>query len=191
VPYFIAYSHHMEEPGSLELESKTAIGKPPDGNRFFGNSVEFEYGTTAWWTSELYLDTTGTANESTVFGGFRLENRFRPLFREHWINSVLYVEFEDINGANKSVLEVVGHDGRSDFVDNTSDTRKEKKREVELKLILSSDAKGWKFSENLIFEKNLTNSPWVFLTETAKSQFCRTFPASRIASSFASSGIRP
>jgi hypothetical protein len=39
----------------------------------------------------------------------------RPLWREHWINPVLYAEFEDINGANKSVLEVVGHDAGSDF----------------------------------------------------------------------------
>jgi hypothetical protein len=161
-PYFVTYSHHLEEPGSMEIEAKTAIGKPPSGNRFFGNSLELEYGTTAWWTSELYLDLTGTANESTVFGGFRIENRFRPLFQDHWINPVLYAEFEDINGADKSLLEVVGHDGKEDFSIDTSEVRKEKKREVELKLILSSDVKGWNLSENLIFEKNLTNSPWEF-----------------------------
>src|SRR5712664_3624733 len=66
VPYFVTYSHHMEEPGSLEIESKTVTGRPPEGNRFFGNSVEFEYGTTAWWTSEVYVDVAGTKNDSTV-----------------------------------------------------------------------------------------------------------------------------
>ncbi len=162
MPYFVTYSHHLEEPGSLELESKTAVGKPENGNRFFGTSTEFEYGTTAWWTSELYLDATSTAGESTFFTGFRIENRVRPLWREHWINPVLYVEFENINGANKSVLEVVGHDGQGDLIDSVRDTRKEKAREAELKLILSSDARGWNFSENLIFEKNLNNSPWEF-----------------------------
>ena len=162
VPYFVTYSHHMEEPGSLEVEAKTASGAPTGGNRFFGNSFEIEYGTTAWWTSEVYLDFTGTTNDSTVPGGFRIENRVRPLMSEHWINPVMYFEFEDNNGANKSVLEVVGHDVAADFTGPVSLARAEKKHEVELKLILSSDVKGWNISENLIFEKNLNNSPWEF-----------------------------
>jgi hypothetical protein len=49
---------------------------------------------------------------------------------------------------------------QSDFLGPVAEARQEKKREVELKSILSSDAMGWNFSENLIFEKNLTNSPW-------------------------------
>ncbi len=163
VPYFLTYSHHMEEPGSLEVESKTAIGRPQNGgNRFFGDATEFEYGTTGWWTTELYIDVTGTMNENTALGGFRLENRVRPLMQEHWINPVLYFEFEDINGADKSIIEVVGHDGAKDFVDTMDVLRQNKQREAELKLILSSDAKGWNFAENAIFEKNLDNSPWEF-----------------------------
>lgn len=162
VPYFITYSHHMEEPGSVEVEVKTAEGRPAGGNRFFGNSVELEYGTTAWWTSELYVDFTGTNGDSTVPGGFRLENRVRPLLSDHWINPVLYFEYEDINAANKSVLEVVGHDIADDFTGPMALARQERKHEVELKLILSSDIKGWNLAENLIFEKNLDNSPWEF-----------------------------
>ena len=69
---------------------------------------------TGWWTSELYLDGQATAHEATTFTGFRLENRFRPLMREHWINPVLYAEFEDINAADKTILEVVGNDGAAD-----------------------------------------------------------------------------
>jgi hypothetical protein len=179
VPYFVTYSHHLEEPGSLEIETKTATGVPPEGNRFFGNSVEFEYGTKAWWTSEVYLDVAGTQSDSTVFTGFRLENRWRPLWREHWINPVLYAEFEDINGANKSILEVVGQDGASDFSGSVAEARREKKREVEFKLILSSDAKGWNFSENLIFEKNLTNSPWEFGYAMAMSRPVRLRASTR------------
>jgi hypothetical protein len=162
LPYFVTYSHHMEEPGSLEIESKAATGRPDGGNRFVGNAVEFEYGTRAWWTTEFYTELQSTAHENTFFTGFRIENRIRPLLEEHKINPVIYVEFEDINGANKSLLEVVGHDGKEDVAAGNRESRGEKQREAELKLILSSNAKGWNFSENIIAEKNLAHEPWEF-----------------------------
>jgi hypothetical protein len=158
--YFVTYTHHMEEPGNLEFATKSVTGFPRAGNAFWGNALEFEYGVKTWWTSELYLDAQTTANESSVFTGFRLENRFRPLLQEHWINPVLYAEFEDINSADKALLEVVGHDGVADFL-NRND-RSEKKREVELKLILSSNFKGWNLAENMIAEKNIAGEPWEF-----------------------------
>ena len=158
--YFVTYSHQMEEPRNLEVATRNVSGFPHDGNTFLGGVVELEYGVKAWWTSELYLDGQSTANESTVFTGFRLENRFRPLMREHWINPVLYFEFENINNADKSLLEVVGHDGRADFLGRND--RSEKLREAELKLILSSNFKGWNVSENIIAEKNLKTAPWEF-----------------------------
>jgi hypothetical protein len=169
-PYFVTYSHYMEEPGNLEIATKSAIGNPPVGSRFMGTSMELEYGVKAWWSTELYLDGVTAAQDSTIFTGFRWENRFRPLAREHWINPVLYVEFENINGANKSLLEVVGHDGVDNFVDRNADSRSEKKREVEFKLILGSSFKGWNLSENLIFEKNLANEPWEFGYAVAASR---------------------
>ena len=162
LPYFVTYSHNMEEPGSLEVETKTTAGRPVDGQRFFGSSMELEYGTRAWWTSELYLDWQKTAGQDSQFGGFRIENRFRPLMREHAVNPVLYVEFEDINGANRSLLEVVGHDGQSDLAANSAEAWAEKAREVELKLILSSNVRGWNVSWNVIGEKNLKHAPWEF-----------------------------
>src|SRR5262245_6063765 len=135
-PYFVTYSQYMEEPGNLEIANKSAIGNPPVGSRFLGSSLELEYGVKAWWSTELYLDGVAAAHDSTIFTGFRWENRFRPLAREHWINPVLYVEFENINGADKSLLEVVGHDGAADLSDPHALARQEKKREIELKLIL-------------------------------------------------------
>lgn len=161
-PYFVTYSHDMEEPGNLEIALKTVNGKPQDGNRFLGASMEFEYGVKTWWTSEFYLDGVMTQRDSTVFTGYRWENRFRPLLREHWINPVIYVEFENINGADKSLLEVVGHDGKGDLIDPNGEARQEKKREMEFKLILGSNFHGWNVSENIIAEKNLANDPWEF-----------------------------
>ncbi|HEY2361043.1 MAG TPA: hypothetical protein VGK36_08005 [Candidatus Angelobacter sp.] len=173
--YFVTYTHHMEEPGNLEFATKSVTGFPRSGNAFLGNAIEMEYGVKTWWTSEFYLDSQTTANESSVFTGVRFENRFRPLLQEHWINPVLYAEFEDINSADKALLEVVGHDGISDFL-NRND-RSEKEREVELKLILSSNFKGWNVAENMIAEKNIAGEPWEFGYAVAVSR-----PLSLVAS---------
>src|SRR5207248_1701054 len=72
---------------------------------------------------------------------------------EHWINPVFYLEWEDLNGADKSLKEIVGHDGVSDQLAPNAEARRERKREVEAKLILSSNFKG---------EKNITSAPWEF-----------------------------
>jgi len=158
--YFVTYSQELEEPGNLEIAAKSITGSPKGGNPFVATALELEYGVNTWWTTELYLDGQTTASESTIFTGFRLENRVRPLLREHRINPVLYFEFEDINVADKTLLEVVGHDTRADFL--TRNDRSEKQREAELKLILSSNFRGWNVSENLIAEKNLAGEPWEF-----------------------------
>ena len=162
VPYFVTYSHYLEEPGDLELEFKGVTGGPNGANRFYGGNLEFEYGATAWWTTEFYLDGQATENDSTIFTGFKWENRFRPLMREHWINPGLYAEYENLS-ADKSIREVVGHDGAPDFADSNAVARPQIERELELKLILSSNVKGWNVSENFISTKNFEESgPWEF-----------------------------
>jgi hypothetical protein len=161
-PYLVTYTHQMEEQGNLDLETRSVLSKPSGGNRFLGAATEFEYGVLGWWTTEIYLDGQTTAKDSTLFTGFRWENRFRLTKREHWINPVLYLEFEDINGADKALLEVVGHDGEADLLDSNSSARHEKKRELEGKLLLGSNWRGWNFSENVIVEKNVAHRPWEF-----------------------------
>jgi hypothetical protein len=161
-PFFITYTHQLEEPGSLEIAMKGVTARAGDGSRFLGAAMEFEYGVKAWWTSELYLDGQTTLHDSTVFTGYRWENRFRLLPREHWINPVLYVEFENINGADKSLLEVVGTDGKDDLSGSNADSRTETKRELEAKLILSSHFAGWTAAWNFIAEKNVRHAPFEF-----------------------------
>ena len=161
-PYFVTYSDDLEEPGNLELETKTAIAAPDNSNRFAAVAMEFEYGVRAWWTSELYLDGQATAQDSAVFTGFRLENRARLLMRDHRINPLLYVEYENISGADKTILEFVGHDMQDDMAAPNAVLRREHQHEAELKLILSSDVKDWNISENFIAEKNLGHAPWEF-----------------------------
>lgn len=161
-PYFVTYSHHLEEPGNLEIEWNSIFGTQRAGNQFVASAAEFEYGVKAWWTTEFYLDGQSTFGDSTLFTGFRWENRFRPLMHEHWINPVLYFEFEDINGADKTLLEIVNHDSEEDTAASNAMARVDRKREVETKLIFSSDFKGWNISENFISEKNLAETPWEF-----------------------------
>jgi len=161
-PYFVTYSHDLEEPGNLEIETKSALARPEAGHHFGALATELEYGARGWWTTELYLDGQATVGESAVYTGFRWENRFRPFMREYPVNPVLYVEFENITGADKNILEIVGHDGESDLVEPNATARAEHLHEGELKLILSSNISDWNVSENFIAEKNLGHAPWEF-----------------------------
>jgi hypothetical protein len=161
-PYVVTYNHYLEEPGNLEIEYFSAFGTQHAGNDFHAFWAEFEYGATAWWTTELYLEGQTTFNEGTLFTGYRLENRIRPLKSEHFINPILYFEYESKNGADKILKEVEGHDVQTDFLIPNAEARKEHIHELELKLILSSTVKGWNFSENILAAKNLSNNPWEF-----------------------------
>jgi len=161
-PYFITYDHHMEEPGNLEIETSGLSATPQGGDAFVSGLIEFEYGAKGWWTTEFYLDGQTTSNQSTIFTGYRWENRFRMLMKEHAINPVFYVEFEDLNGADKTLKEVVGFDSQYDALVPNSIARQDKQRELETKLILSSDVGGWNIAENIIAEKNLSDEPWEF-----------------------------
>jgi hypothetical protein len=161
-PYIVTYDHYLEEPGNLEVEYFSTFGTQRAGNDFHAFWTELEYGATAWWTTELYLDGQTTFHDSTLFTGFRWENRFRPLKHEHFINPVLYVEYENINGADKIMKEIEGHDGEAGHRDPNGLARHERKHELETKLILSSNIKGWNVSENMIATKNLSNEPWEF-----------------------------
>lgn len=155
-PYFVTYDHRMEEPGNLELGVTNSVGLPKVGNSYTAPLLEFEYGMTAWWTSEVYLEGQSRRGDSAIFTGWRYENRFRPLAREHRVNPVLYFEFEDINEGSLVRKEVVGHAEPLD--EPNSDLRRIHAREVETKLILSSNVRDWNISENFIMEKNLTEN---------------------------------
>jgi hypothetical protein len=160
--YFITYNHQMEEPGNLEITVNPILANQRGGAGFLASWIELEYGVNGWWTSELYFDGQTTRRDSTVATGWRWENRWRPLMREHWLNPVLYVELERIDGADKTMLEVVGHDVEADHAVANREARRDRLREVETKLILASQVRDWDVSENFIAEKNLAGAPWEF-----------------------------
>jgi hypothetical protein len=162
-PYFVTYSHDLEEPDNLEIALKTTQATPKYGNFFTGATLELEYGAKGWWTTEVYLSGQHTSNDSTIFTGYRWENRFRPLLHDHFINPVLYFEYENLSRADRSLLEVTGHDSVADLRLTNAQGRFETERSLEMKLILSSNAKGWNISENFVVEKDLNESePWEF-----------------------------
>jgi len=162
-PYIVTYDHHLEEPGNLDVEYFSTFGTQRAGNDFHSYWIEFEYGAKAWWTTEVYLDGQTTFHDSTLLTGFRWENRFLLLRAEHLINPVVYVEYENISEADKIIKEVEGHDVESDHADVNATLRKDHDHEVEFKLILSRDFKGWNFAVNPLATKNLLpNNPWEF-----------------------------
>lgn len=154
-PYLVTYDHHLEEPGNLEVEAFSTFGitrSPQPG--YIAPFTEFEYGVTAWWTSELYLEAQSTRGDSTIFTGWRLENRFRPLAREHRINPVLYLEYESVNEATRIQKEIVGH--ADPQREPNAELRKEHSHELEGKLILSGTSHDWNIAGNFIVEHNLS-----------------------------------
>jgi hypothetical protein len=184
-PFFVTYTHHMEEPGNLEIETATTSGIPRSGQRSYtAPYMELEYGVTAQWTSEFYLEGQSSPGDSIVFTGWRFENRYKPLSREHWINPVLYLEYESVNEASRIQKEVEG--GGPDLTSRNSLLTPEHAHELETKLILSSDYHDWNISENFIATKNLSESegvefgysfgvarPLARLASGAECRFCR------------------
>jgi hypothetical protein len=162
-PYIVTYDHYMEEPGSLDVEYFSTFGTQRSGNDFNAYWVEFEYGAKAWWTTEFYLDGQTTFHDSSIFTGFRWENRFRLLEFEHFINPVLYVEYEQTSGADKILKEIEGHDVEADSADPNALGRHDIDHELEFKLLLSKSFKGWNLAVNPLFTKNLSpGEPWEF-----------------------------
>ncbi len=162
-PYIVTYNHYLEEPGSLDVEYFSNFATQRGGNDFHAYWLELEYGATAWWTTELYLDGQTTFSDSTIFTGFRWENRFRLLQHEHYINPVLYIEYEQISEADKIMKEIEGHDVEADHADPNGLLRQGHNHELELKLLLSKTFKGWNIAVNPLATKPLLPSgPWEF-----------------------------
>ena len=159
-PYFVSYAHFLEEPGNLEIEYFSTFGTQRGGNNFHAYWMEFEYGANL-------VDHRILPGWPDYVRGFhfihslRWENRFRVLKREHFINPVLYVEYEHKSSADK-ILKRVKATTSNQTSSSHAEAGKESINEIELKLILSSNFKGWNFTENTLAAKDLSNSPWEF-----------------------------
>lgn len=161
-PYFVTDHHHLPDHGALGLANYNVFGDPKIGNGFLGSVLEFEYRPLKWWSTEVQLEGQSTLNDSTVFTGYTWVNKFKLAPRNRWINSVLSIGWEDTNEANKSIVEIEGHADEDDFNLRNDVARRLQEHEIEAKLVLSRDHKGWNFAGNLIAVKNLAGEPWQF-----------------------------
>ena len=158
--YFVTYDHYLEEPGNLEIAIASTTGVPrADESVYTAPWIELEYGLSGWWTAEVYFEGVTTTHDGSGFAGWRWENRLRPLKSEHRVNPVLYVEYEHTTEASRIQKEIVGS-GAIPY-EPIADLRDEHAHELEGKLILSSVVGAWNVSENMILEKNLSESEGV------------------------------
>ncbi len=162
-PFLTAITPQMQEPGSLEVATKSITANPGGGNRFLGVATEFEFGLTSWWTIQVTPGVQATQGEGGRFIGYEWENRLRLLKHEHWINPVLSVEFESISGQDETLLdEVTGRDGSETLSGSNPATLREMHREIEAQLILGSSFMGWTIAENFTTEKDVGHAPFEF-----------------------------
>jgi hypothetical protein len=155
-PYFVTYNDHLEEPRELEVTLLSTIGDPRDGSRYVAPWTELEYGVTRWWTAELYFEGATVRHDGSAFTGWRIENRFRPFSGDHVVNPILYVEYENISEASLIQKEIVGEGATPNEPIHELD--EEHAHEIEGRLILSSHFGRWNVAENLILEKNVSES---------------------------------
>jgi len=168
-PYFVTYSEHLEDKGELEVSVLSTLGDPKDGTpRYVAPWVEVEYGITSRWTAELYFEGVNVHDDSSAYTGWRIENRFRPFPGDHFLNPVLYIEYESISEASRIQKEIVG-EGR--FPDDPVRLMKhEHAHELEGRVILSKEFANWEVAGNAIFEKNLSEEEGVEFGYTAAAR---------------------
>jgi hypothetical protein len=153
-PYFVTYSDRLETKGELEVSVLSTIGDVKDSPNYFAPWIEIEYGITPRWTTEVYLEGVTINKDASAFTGWRWENRFRPFAGEHFINPVLYIEYENVNDGSRIQKEIVGEGSTSR--DPLGILKHEHAHELEGRLILSKQFDAWEVAGNAIIEKNLS-----------------------------------
>ena len=145
----MTYSQVLEEPGNLEIAQKGLTGVPKlkrvlQLRRWSWNTAPRRGGRPSF---------TCKAKPRERLDHLHRLSLGEPLSRaahRTLVNPVLYLEYEDMNGADKSVLEVAGHDSISDLqVTGTPRAVARSERTMEGKLILSSNAEGLELSPKI------------------------------------------
>ena len=156
---FVLYNQHTEEQGETEVKLFSDFSDGGDGeDAYSAQLLEIEHGVTDYWTTALYLEGVKIDGEDYEFGGFRFENRVRLFDYGHFLNPVLYVEYEYLKPAHRYIRAVTG---RTDEVEEEGEEKAE--HEIESRLILGHDfSKRFNVAFNWINETNLESGKWEF-----------------------------
>jgi hypothetical protein len=154
---FVLYDHHTDQTGTTEInlfnDFSNSVGNEP---RYAAQLFEFERALTDRWEAALYLEGDQIAGDDYLFGGWRLESRYRLFEYGTFLNPVLYVEYENLNPDHKYLLDVTGR----------TDTPKGPlswEHEIESKVIVGHDITNkLDVAFNWINETSLDTGRWEF-----------------------------
>jgi len=181
---FINYSSHLEEKGETEFFVSTDVGYLDDLNPFFATVLEYEYGITDFWTTELKVETATTSKFAYAYVGYRFENRIRLLSESTFIVPVLYAEYENLHIESPFVQEVVGyakyqHANLEKHHERGLETRiilgkdiNKKRGHVSLNWINESEPEGTKFGYSMGLTYKLTTESTIETKEKHDIQTC-------------------
>ena len=158
---FVLYNHHTEEQGETEIKLFSDFsdgGKGEEG--YSAQLLEIEHGITDYWTTALYFEGVKIDGEDYEFGGFRFENRVRLFNYGHFLNPVLYVEYEYLKPVHRYITAVTG---RTDEDEGEEEGEEKAEHEIESRLILGRDLRDrFNVAFNWINEVNLESGKWEF-----------------------------
>lgn len=154
-PFFVVYDHHPENKGDVEVMLMTDYARARVGSDNIAQMLEIEYGVTDQWTTEFMIEGQKTMGDTWLYTGWRWENRYRLFKEELPINPMVYVEWENLNGATKYKMEVSGFKDLEP-VEN-AEAKKEKERILETRLILGKDFGPMTIALNWINESDTRN----------------------------------
>jgi len=158
---FVLYNQHTEEQGETEVKLFSDFsdgGKGEEG--YSAQLLEIEHGVTDYWTTALYFEGVKIDGEDYEFGGFRFENRVRLFDYGHFLNPVLYVEYEYLKPEHRYIRAVTG---RTDEDEGEEEGEEKAEHEIESRLILGHDfTDRLNLAFNWINETNLESGKWEF-----------------------------
>lgn len=154
-PFFVVYDHHPENKGDIEIMMMNDYARAKVGRDNIAQMLEVEYGVTDQWTTEFMIEGQKTLGDTWLYTGWRWENRYRLFKEELPINPMLYVEWENLNGATKYKMEISSNRDLEPV--KNEEAKKEKERILESRLILGKDFGPITVAFNWINESDTRN----------------------------------